>query len=252
MNKLRNILALVFGIALIPAVWLLLKAMGIVSDRMLPAPLAVLLAAGDIEPNILIHLGSTAARLLVGFTAGTIIGLILGIAMHQGRAPLNLLMPSIQAIRAIPAAAAVPFFLLWFGFAESGRLLLVVVAVATNVAVASVDILSHTPDRYAIMFQSFGIDGRRLIRSYVMPTLLAGILPTLRFSLAVVIGAQIVSELLGAQVGLGYVIQNARATFSLPALFLAMILLGLLTAGSDALLCALWRKVVYWEREVKQ
>jgi len=168
--------------------------------------------------------------------------------MFQGRAAVNLLLPTIQALRAIPAAAAVPFFLLWFGFSETGRLLLVVIAVATNVAVATLDILSKTPERYAIMFSSFGIQGRHMIRKYVIPMVLTGILPTLRFSLAVVIGAQAVSELLGAQVGLGYLIQNARATFSLPTLFLAMILLGVMTATADALLCFIWRRLLYWDR----
>lgn len=249
MKRARQIVIITLGVALIPVIWLLLKVVGAASDRMLPSPVSVLTAAADIHPSIVIHFASTFARLLVGFGLGSLVGVSLGVLMNLGRMPTQLLLPSIQAIRAVPAAAAVPFFLLWFGFSETGRLLLVLVAVASNVAVATVDILSRTPERYAVMFRGFGLDGRRLVRSYVVPTVLGGILPTLRFSLAVVIGAQAISELLGAQVGLGYLIQNARATFALPSLFLAIILFGVMTAGADILLCFLWRRLVYWKRE---
>jgi sulfonate transport system permease protein len=250
MRRFLNPLSLVAGVLLIPAVWVLLKWLGIISDRLLPSPAAVLRAWRDIEPNILVHLTSTAARLIVGFVAGTLLGVALGILCGQGRVASNLLMPSLHALRAVPATATVPFFILWFGFSEGGRFLLVVMAVATNVAVASAQILYRVPERYAVMFRGFDLDGRRLIWAYAVPTVASQILPTLRFSLAVVIGAQVVSELLGAQVGLGYVLQSARATFSLPALFLAMILLGALTATADTFLCILWRRVVFWERSV--
>jgi ABC-type nitrate/sulfonate/bicarbonate transport system permease component len=246
----RRILTLLIGIALIPAIWTSLKVTGLVSDRVLPSLPAVVAAAMDIEPSIFVHFASTGARLIVGLAIGTVLGIAIGILVNLGRTTADLILPMLHALRAIPAAAAVPFFLLWFGFSETGRVLLVVIAVATNVAVAAANILSRTPERYAIMFRGFGIDGHRLIRAYALPMVLSGILPTLRFSLALVIGAQTVSELLGAQVGLGYVIQNARSTFSLPALFLAMILLGVMTAGADAFLCWLWRRMIYWERGV--
>lgn len=249
MRKITEYIAVSVGFGLIPAIWVMLKASHVVSDRLLPSPWAVLIAYQDIEPSIFIHCISTAARLAIGFFFGALLGIGLGIAANWGPIPQKLLLPSLQAVRAIPAAATVPFFLLWFGFSESGRLLLVVLAVATNVAIASTQILSRVPERYAIFFRGFNLDGRRLLRAYVLPTVAARILPTLRFSLALVVGAQTVSELLGAQVGLGYVMQSARATFSMPALFLAMILLGILTAVADGLLCAVWRRIVYWEKE---
>jgi ABC-type nitrate/sulfonate/bicarbonate transport system permease component len=248
MRRALEIISLTVGVFLIPLVWAALKVSHTVSDRLLPSPSAVLFAYRDISPNILIHCLSTATRLAVGFCVGVGLGVFLGIAANSGRVLGSLLLPSLQALRAVPATAAVPFFLLWFGFSETGRLLLVVGAVATNVAIASAQILARVPEKYQVFFRGFRCDGRRLIWRYAVPIVASNILPTLRFALALVIGAQVVSELLGAQVGLGYVLQNARSTFSLPALFLAMILLGLMTAGFDALICWLWRWLVYWER----
>ena len=236
------------GVAIAPAVWALVKASGAVSDRMLPSPLAVITAAYDIEPSILVHLASTASRLFVGFVLGTVLGLSVGIVISQARTVAALTLPTLHAIRAIPAAAAVPFFLLWFGFSEWGRVLLVVVTVAANVAVAGAQIMAATPEKYSVMLLGFSVNRYRLLCAYALPWVLSRILPTLRFALALVVGAQAVSELLGAQVGLGYVIQSARSTFSLPVLFLAVLLLGLVTAIADYFLCAAWRRIVFWEQ----
>jgi ABC-type nitrate/sulfonate/bicarbonate transport system permease component len=249
MRRTVEIIALFIGIMLIPAIWIGLKIFDFVPDRFLPSPQAVFLAYQDIEPNIFIHFISTALRLFVGFSVGIALGMTLGIFVNMGRVYSRLILPSLQAIRAIPAVATVLFFLLWFGFSETGRLLLVVLTVSTNVGIASYQILAQIPDKYAVFFHTFKIDRRKLILDYSLPMIILQVLPTLRFSLALVIGAQTVSELLGAQIGLGYVIQSARSTLSLPALFLAILLLGLITVVSDFLLCFIWRKLVYWKQE---
>ena len=64
--------------------------------------------------------------------------------------------------------------------------------------------------------------------------------------MALAIGAVTVSELLGSQVGLGYLIQTSRLTFWLDLLFLSMLLLGILSAAFDWLLRGLWGVIVFW------
>jgi ABC-type nitrate/sulfonate/bicarbonate transport system permease component len=58
----------------------------------------------------------------------------------------------------------------------------------------------------------------------------------------------IVSELLGSQIGLGYLMQTARSTFSMHVIFLTTILLGLLNAAVDVGVTWGWQKMVYWRR----
>ena len=157
-------------------------------------------------------------------------------------------MPTLQSLRAVPAAATVPFFILWFGFSEFGRYLLVLTAVGFNIAVASSQILERISDVERAFFFSFALSPGGLLFRYALPKIVENLLPTLRFSLALSIGAVTVSELLGSQVGLGYLIQTSRSTFSLHVLFLAVILLGVLSAASDFLLVLVWRSVVFWRR----
>jgi NitT/TauT family transport system permease protein len=125
---------------------------------------------------------------------------------------------------------------------------MIIVGISFNIAIAAHQILENTPERYRILFKSFDKKPRSLTMSYILPTVFENILPTILFSLSTAIGLVIVSELLGSQVGLGYLIQNSRSTFSMHVIFLATILLGLLNTLFDYLIRLLWKHIVYWRK----
>ena len=81
-----------------------------------------------------------------------------------------------------------------------------------------------------------------------MPFVLPTLLPTVRYSVVIAIGVIIVSELLGSQVGLGYLIQTSRTTFSMHVVMLAAILLGVLSVLLDWGVRLLWRRMVFWRQ----
>jgi ABC-type nitrate/sulfonate/bicarbonate transport system permease component len=78
--------------------------------------------------------------------------------------------------------------------------------------VAGLELVAHAPENHKAFFHSFGLTPRKLTFRYALPRILEGILPTLRFSLALAIGAVTVSEVLGSQVGLGYLIQSCSGS----------------------------------------
>jgi ABC-type nitrate/sulfonate/bicarbonate transport system permease component len=236
----------VIGILLMPIIWIALKEVAHVSDRYLPAPMDVVRAARDIDPNVFVHFLYTACRLVIGFLLGTLCGIGLGVGTYNSKLLARLIGPTIDSLRAVPAIATVPFFILWFGFSETGRMLMVVVGIAFNIAIATYQALSDMPEKHRILFKSFGISPRSLTGAYVLPRLMETLLPTVRFSLSTAMGVVIASELLGSQIGLGYLIQTARSTFSMHVIFLATILLGCLNAIVDIVLTRAWDKSVYW------
>ena len=234
------------GIILAPVVWILLKQVGHISDRYLPSPTDVIRAMTEIDPNIFLHLTFTAARLVIGFLLGIFVGIALGIAIYNSKPFARLISPTIESMRSVPAIAIVPFFILWFGFSETGRILMVVMGIAFNLAIAAYQALSDMPEKHKILFKSFGIFPSSLTKEYVLPRLMETLLPTIRFSLSTAMGVVIASELLGSQIGLGYLIQTARSTFSMHVIFLATIMLGLLNACVDIALTKTWNRAVYW------
>lgn len=238
----------VLGIFLIIVIWWILKRFCEVSDRVLPSISDVFDAIDDFEPNLILHTISTIQRLLIGFVFGVTFGIFLGLFIYKNIFLQRLFLPTIQAFRSIPPIATVPFFILWFGFSELGKYVMVFSGIAFNIAIASYQILSYVPEKYQIMFKSFDIKPQNLIFEYMLPKIFEELLPTIRFSLSTALGLVIVSELLGAQIGLGYLIQTSRSTYSMHVIFLVMFILGLISTVFDKLIVILWKNLIFWKK----
>jgi ABC-type nitrate/sulfonate/bicarbonate transport system permease component len=236
------------GVVLIPVLWLFLKHVVHVSDRFLPSFTSVFGAARDIEPSVLVHLAYTVSRFGIGFILGASVGIVLGLWLFKFSWLFDLLMPSIQSTRAIPAIAIIPFFILWFGFSEFGRYLLIITGTAFNISVATYQIVSSMPEKDLIMFKSFRRRPEAMTLRYGLPRVVEGILPTLRFSLSTAVGLIVASELLGSQIGLGYLLQTSQSTFSMHVVFLVTILLGIANVAADWLLRAGWSRLAFWRK----
>nr|VFJ51593.1 MAG: sulfonate transport system permease protein [Candidatus Kentron sp. DK] len=255
-SKLNRQLALgvavsTLGMFLLLIIWVAVKFGFHISDRYLPNPLAVITAFRDIEPSIFAHTWATVLRLFVGGVVG--IGLGIGLAITMYHKPLlgKLLAPSIHALRSIPPVATVPFFLLWFGFEEKGKFLLILFGIGLNVLVAAYQILEDMPDKYKIALVSFGHSPRSFPVTVALPLVVERILPTIRTSLSIAFGVVIVAELLGSQQGLGYLIQTSRSTYAIHVIFLATLILGFLNILTDQLVTRSWQRLVYWNSAFK-
>lgn len=251
-KKLANIAFSFTGSVLLLALWVSLKLGLHIPDRYLPSPAAVFHAIGDLEPSFWYHCGVTATRLVIGSILGIAVGIAIGILFSWQRTLCRLLLPSVLSMRAIPPAAAIPFFLLWLGFSETGKLVIIVFGIAFNIAVATLQAINSVPERYQILFKSFGIPEGALPISYSLPVTLETLGPTVRFSVATAVGLVVVAELLGSQAGLGYLIQTSRSTFAMHTIFLATFGLAAIASTVDWASQRLWRTIVFWRPSDKR
>ena len=238
---MRRIVAASIGVL----AWLGVKYLFGVSDRYLPGLGSIYQAIVDIGPQWMTHIAATVSRTIIGFALGVGLGIALALMLFRING-LFWLMPTVHAVRAVPAVAIVPFFLLWFGFSEIGRYLLVVLGLGLNVLVACADTVESPREADVVLFRNFQAPLNTRILRYWLPRVLENLLPTLRFGIALALGVIVVSEMLGAQSGLGYLMQTSRATFSLNVIFLCAAMLGAIATLLDAALQALWGSVVTW------
>ena len=241
MNSILKMISL----TLLLFIWIAIKLIFDISDRYLPSPFGVLLAVDDLGYSLLTHTSITIVRVVLGMFLGTLFGIAIPLFAYRYNF-LHFLMPTVHAMRAVPPAAMVPFFLLWFGFSDIGKLILLTLGLGLNIMVASAELLENIDERDRIMFKSFDIDPRKGVNYYWMPHIIEAILPTLRFGLATVIGLVTVAEFMGSQSGLGYLIQTSRSTFSINVLFLCAGILGIIAALGDKVLVIFWRSLIFW------
>jgi ABC-type nitrate/sulfonate/bicarbonate transport system permease component len=233
----------VFGLAL----WLAVKHVFSIPDRYLPGLEAMGEAITDIGPDWWHHIGSTVARVVIGYSLGVILGLVIALCLYRLRL-LAWTIPFFNGVRAVPAVAIVPFFLLWFGFSEFGKYLLVMTGFGFNVLIAAADRLLSPQEGDVVLFRNLQEPLNRRVLSYWLPRVLEGLLPTLRFGVALALGVVVVSEMLGAQWGLGYLMQSARGTFSLNVIVVAVLILGVIATLLDLALRVTWKRAVTWRK----
>jgi sulfonate transport system permease protein len=224
--------------AALVVLWHVLSTSGVFSPVQLPPPLAVVEAGvGLLERGELwTHVGISTQRVLIGFLAGALLGLAAGSFIGLSRWGSTLVGPTIGAFRAVPSLAWVPLLLLWIGLGEDSKTTLVAIGaffpVYTTVAAA----LQHVDRNLVEAARAFGIHGLRLLATVQLPAVMPSVISGLRLALAQAWLFLVAAELLGASMGLGFLLTDSQNNGRTDRLLLAIVLLAVLGKLSDALL----------------
>jgi len=111
--------------------WQLIAMSGLVSQYILPSPLAVLEQIYQLEAEPFAgfllhqHLLSSLERFLLGFLLAAALGIPLGLIMGRYRLLDEIVTPLFEAYRYVAPLAWVPFAALWFGTGIGGPVMVI-------------------------------------------------------------------------------------------------------------------------------
>lgn len=247
-QQTRNRLALLSSLPLFFALWELVSRLEIVNPILFPPPsvVAVSLKTWALEGPLLRDMGMSISRVVVGFTAGSIVGIAVGVL--TGRYPFyaNLLSPIFQLLRPIPPIAFVPIVILWFGLSELGKWFLIfwgvffTVWISTHLAVQRVD------QNLIRAAQSLGTPEKRMLMEVLLPGSLPQIFVGLRTAVSISFYALVAAELAGTLSGIIFRIDLAQQNLQVGQTLAGLFLLGLISAIADKAFAALANRIVWW------
>ena len=220
-----------FNPLFLPAPWVVLGAM------------VELTAKGQLWP----HVGATLERVVIGFTAGALLAIALGLLAGQLRAVRNVLEPVVELLRPIPPLAVLPLFIVWVGIGEGSKVGFITYATFFPMFVTTVHGVTQIDGRLLRAAQSLGARPRDLFVRVILPAALPEILTGLRLGVALSFFVIVISEFVGAERGLGYLINDGRNFFLVPQMLGAAVLLGLLGYAGNGAVRALERRVLRWQ-----
>ncbi|GAA4972718.1 ABC transporter permease [Kineococcus glutinatus] len=230
---------------LLLVLWQLAGPLGWFTASQLPPPLDVLrgaqdlAATGELQRNVAI----STQRVLLGFAAGSVLGVVLGGLVGLSRAATALLMPTLGALRAVPSLAWVPLLGLWIGLGEPPKIVLVAIGAFFPVFTTVSSALRHLDPALVEVGRAYGRRGARLFGELLLPAIAPSVLAGLRLALAQSWLFLVAAELISSSMGLGYQLQNSGNQGRVDLLLLAILLLALLGKLSDVLLGLLERRV---------
>lgn len=250
----RPLLQLVL-LAVYLTIWELLVDGGVISRFILPAPSDIIVRLGVDVLSIVTggymahHLFVTIEEVLVGFFAGFVIAVTLGVAIAEWRFFKVTVYPYIIAFNAAPRVAFAPLFLIWFGFGIWSKVAMVIAIAAFPMMVGTIAGMAATDPAMEKLMRALGASRWQTFRKVrvqlALPYVFAGIESGV---ILAVIGA-VVGEFAGGSAGLGYIVTVAQQQMNLAQGFSAVILLSLIGLLLHRIVLWTQRRVIYWRAQ---
>jgi ABC-type nitrate/sulfonate/bicarbonate transport system permease component len=192
-------------------------------------------------------IATTAARAGVAFVLSTAIGVPLGLVVGLAGRRLRSVEAAIDFLRAIPPIVLFPLFALSLGVGEATRIGLAFVGCVTTIAVHAISGVRDAPPIRREIAHLLGISRVAAVRIVVLPEAMTSVATGLRLALSLSLVLVVVTEMfIGAESGLGRRVYEAYLYFRVPALWVAIISLGILSWALNAVLRATQLRMMPW------
>ena len=236
-------------------IWQLVSSSGLISEQKLPPPTSVWHTAltlittsspayGTLQGAMLVSLQRVAIGLAVGCSIGLVAGLIAGLS-RLGEYSVD---PPMQMLKALPLFGLIPVFIVWFGIGELPKVLLIALGSSIPIYLNTFAGIRNGDSKLVEAGHSLGLRKGEMIRHIILPGALPQILVALRQSLAIGWLALVVAEQIGANGGLGFIINQGTEFLNNSVIFVALLVYCLLGLLTDALVRLLERRALAWRR----
>ncbi len=237
-------------LALALALWELLVWVGEYPPFILPSPGRVwdkfLAVAAD--GTLWRHTRITLLEIAGGLSLGLTVALVIGYGLAKFPLLERLLSPYIVASQSVPVVAIAPLVVIWFGFGELSKVLVCALTVFFPMLVNTViGIRSVEPDLMALM-QSLRATRWQTFRLLEVPAALPVLFGGLKVAVTLAVIGAVVGEFVGADRGLGFLLNLARGILDTPLLFVALFTLILIALSLYLAVSWLELWLLRWQR----
>ena len=234
-------------------IWQLAGVFGLVSKTVLPTPLDIFLAFQELikTGELFGHLSISVFRAAAGFFIGGGLGIILGTIVGFSTRSEQYLDPSVQMLRTVPHLAVAPLFVLWCGFGETSKVLLIADGTFFPLYVNAFLGIRGVDSKLFDVARVLEFSKRKLITKLILPSALPNLLLGARLSLGVAWVSLVVAELMGSTEGIGYMIMDARQFSNTDIVFVGIIIFAFVGKFSDSLVRLLEAKFLRWRDNFK-
>lgn len=209
---------------------------GWISQLVLPAPSEAVRALWDLYDSgqLSAHLSASLQRLLLGWSAGTVLGVTFGFLAGLFTLARGAIVPLVAAIFPIPKIALLPLFIIWFGIGEASKVATILFGTFFPTVIAVYGGVDNVDRNLIRMGQSFGLSWWSIVRKIVFPGALPAMLSGFRISASIAIILLVAAEMIGAEYGIGAYVLLAGNLMAMDQLIAGVAMLSVLG------LCVSW------------
>jgi NitT/TauT family transport system permease protein len=183
-----------------------------------------LTANGVLGENFL----SSLSRVLIGFCAGSIAGIFMGVVMGWRDTINKALSPIVSLIYPIPALGWLPLLMLWIGINEMLPIAIIFICSFFPVLYNTVTGIRNVDSDYVRVARTLGASDIKILATVVMPLALPNIFTGLRLEAGMAWRVIIAAEMVAIPTGIGALMMKAESLMRIDIIIVCLIVLSVM------------------------
>jgi NitT/TauT family transport system permease protein len=215
----------------------------------IPSPPAVVASALDLAQRgiLLEDVVASLRRVLSGFLLGSALAIPVGFLMGWYGWARGLLEPWVQFFRTIPPLAIIPLAIVLMGIGEQPKIFVIFLAAFLACVISTFQGVVQVDKTLINAARVLGAKDGTIFVRVVIPASTPFILVGMRVGLGAAWATVVAAELIAAQQGLGYRMQQAQIYYDLPTIFVGIIVIGIFGLLMDRTLLLIESKLTSWQ-----
>jgi len=230
--------------------WELVVRLGSYPAFILPVPGLVwarfwqALGDGSLARHVLVTLQEVLGGMALGVSAATLLGYLLA----KSPAFERLLAPYIVASQSVPVVAIAPLLIIWFKTGLLSKVLICALIVFFPVLINTIVGLRSVPEELQELMRSLRASRAQTAAYLEVPAALPVFLGGLRIGATLSVIGAVVGEFVGADRGLGFLINVGRGQYDTALVFVAVFTLIALAMALYGLVAFLEARLLSWRQ----
>ena len=201
---------------------------------------------GTTEGSLWYNLWVTMEEALIGFFAGSVTGVFVGIGLGRNKFLSDIFSVYIKAINSIPRVVLAPIFIMIMGLGLPSKVALAFIMVFFVVFANAFQGVREADRNMIANARILGASDWQVTRTVVIPSAMSWIFASLHVSFGFAIIGAIVGEFVGARFGIGQLISIAKGTFDAAGMYAAILLVMVVTLFAEFIMTLIENKLAKW------
>ena len=196
--------------------------------------------------HLLLHTLVTVGEVLAGFILGSLLGAFFGYLLGMSPTAELALSPYILALQIAPKVAFAPLFILWMGFTVYPKILVAILIVFFPVMVNVLTAVRTVDPDLINLARAFKATRAQIFWKIEFPTSMPPMFAGLRIGATLAVVGVVVGELVGGNVGLGYLLTFGEGQADTPLVFVSIVMLTFVGAIAYLAVILIERRVLHY------
>lgn len=183
----------------------------------------------------------------MGYSIGTIVGLITGIACGYSKKIDYWIAPFRKLLGAIPSTTWIPVVMVLATSLFQGAVFIIALGVWFAVTIATITGIQHIDKTYYEAARSLGAKNHQLILRVAIPSAIPSIFQGMVQAMSSACMALMVAEMIGVQSGLGWYITWQKNFAEYSKMYAAIIVICVVFVAVNALMRVIQRRILRWQ-----